>query len=80
MSGHEQLDSTDDPGAPDRVFEVDLNGEPQARVFAPKQKRNWVLWKLSQYVVALNEHGDVTVRQWINGEWRKADDWRNLAH
>jgi len=62
------------------VFEIDVDEKPQARVFGEEGKRNWVLWKLSQYVIALEDKGAVTVRQLINGEWKDANDWRNLAH
>ena len=66
--------------APHWVFEVDVDEEPRVRLFGTKEKRNWVLWKLSQYAIALDDEGAVTVRQWINGEWRPRDDWRSLTH
>ena len=62
------------------IFDVYVGEEPKARVFAPKEKRNWVLWKLSQYAIALEREGIVAVKRYINGEWRDANDWRQLAH
>lgn len=80
VSGYEDLTEEQQTTAPHWVFEVDVDEEPRARLFGPKEKRNWILWKLSQYCVALEDEGAVTVRRWINGEWREANDWRNLAH
>lgn len=62
------------------LFEVAVNKEPRARVFGPQEKRNWVFWKLSQYAIALEDEGIVSVRRYTNGEWRDCNDWRNLAH
>lgn len=61
-------------------FLVVVADEPRAQIFGPRVKRNWVMWKLSQYVVALEREGPVSVRRLINGEWRNCDDWRKLAH
>lgn len=62
------------------LFEIKLNNEPRARVFGPKAKHNWVMWRLSKYVIELTDQGDVSVVRYTNGEWREADDWRKLAH
>lgn len=67
-------------GAPHWVFEVWVGGEAKARVFGPADKRNWVFWKLSQYAIAFEDEGIVSVKQFTNGEWRDRNDWRNLAH
>lgn len=61
-------------------FLVVVEDVPRAQIFGPREKRNWVMWKLSQYVVALEREGPVSVRRLINGEWRDCDDWRKLAH
>ena len=65
---------------PHWLFEVRLNDEPRARVFGPREKHNWVMWRLSKYVIESLNHGTVTVKRYTNGEWRDADDWRKLAH
>lgn len=65
---------------PEFQFLVVVGNEARAQIFGPREKRNWVMWKLSQYVVALEREGPVSVRRLINGEWRDCDDWRKLAH
>lgn len=65
---------------PEWLFHILVDGKPRAQVFAPKEKRNWVMWKLSQYVLGLVDEGTVTVKRLINGEWRDCNDWRNLTH
>lgn len=65
---------------PEFLFEVLVDDEPRGRIFGPQEKRNWVLWKLSQYVLALESEGVVTVRRYINGEWSLSDGWRKLAN
>lgn len=70
----------DEKAMPKWLFHVCVNGVPRARVFGPDGKRNWVFWKLSQYVVALLEEGSVSVKRCINGKWRDCDDWRQLTH
>lgn len=61
-------------------FLVLVDGKPRDQVFGPRDKRNWVLWKLSQIVVALLGVPNVEVKQMINGQWSPCDDWRKLAH
>lgn len=65
---------------PDFLFEIWVGKAAKARVFGDREKRNWVFWKLSQYVIALSEQGTVSVKRYINGAWENADDWRKLAH
>lgn len=65
---------------PHWVFQICVEGEPTAQVYGAREKRNWVMWKISQYVVGLAEHGDVSVRQLINGEWHERNNWHNLGH
>ena len=65
---------------PDFIFEVWVGNAPRARVFGDYIKRNWVLWKLSEYAIALEDAGIVSVKRYINGKWENADGWRNLAH
>ncbi|ARB06151.1 hypothetical protein FDH38_gp097 [Dinoroseobacter phage vB_DshS-R5C] len=62
------------------IFRVFVDDEPKAQVFGPQDKRNWVLWKLSQYAIAFEDEGIVSVKRFNNGKWENADDWRNLAH
>ena len=62
------------------LFHVYVNGEPTAQVYGPEEKRNWVLWKLSQYVLGLSERGVVSVKRLINGEWNDCDNWRQLGN
>ena len=65
---------------PEFIFEVDVDGEPRARVFRSTSKREFVFWNLSRYVLALEAQGDVSVRRFTNGKWSEADDWRQLTH
>ncbi len=65
---------------PHWLFEVAVGKIPKGRIFGPKGKRNWVLWRLSKYVLEYEEEGVVSVKRHNNGKWEKADDWRNLAH
>lgn len=65
---------------PEFQFLVCVGEEPRSQVFGPADKRNWVLWKLSEYVLALSSEGAVSVKRMINGEWSPCDDWRKLAH
>lgn len=64
---------------PEFLFEVLVDDEPRGRIFGPQEKRNWVLWKLSQYVLALESEGVVTVRRYISAKWEPADNWRALG-
>jgi len=64
---------------PEFLFEVLVDDEPRGRIFGPQEKRNWVLWKLSQYVLALESEGVVAVRRYTNGKWESADNWRALG-
>ena len=64
---------------PEFLFEVLVDDEPRGRIFGPQEKRNWVLWKLSQYVLALESEGVVTVRRYTNAKWEPADNWRALG-
>jgi hypothetical protein len=66
--------------APHWLFEISVDNQPRGRVFGPKDKRNWVLWRLSKYAIEFEAEGIVSVRRYINGKWEKADDWRNLSH
>tara|TARA_R110000787_G_scaffold631_9_gene2358 strand:- start:53 stop:256 length:204 start_codon:yes stop_codon:yes gene_type:complete len=61
------------------LFEVVVDGEPVGRIYGPKDKRNWVLWRLSKYALDGEEEGIVSVKRYNNG-WEKADGWRELAH
>ena len=65
---------------PHWLFEVLVNKVPRGRIFGPKDKRNWVLWRLSKYALEFESEGIVSVRRHNNGKWEIADDWRNLAH
>lgn len=65
---------------PEFQFLIVVGNEAKAQVFGPREKRNWVMWKLSQYVIALMREGPVSVKRLINGEWKDCDDWRKLAH
>ena len=65
---------------PHWLFEIMIGKIPQGCVYGPKCKRNWVLWRLSKYVLEFENVGAVSVRRHTNGKWEKADDWRNLAH
>lgn len=56
------------------VFLVVVDSKPQARVFGPSCKRNWVFWKLSEYVVAFADEGVIEVKRLINGTWEPCDD------
>jgi len=67
-------------GGIDWIFDVFLDGEPRARVFGPAFKRNWVMWRLSKYCIALGTQGLVSVKRWNNGKWEIADDWRQFAN
>lgn len=80
MDPEEYVEVGEEQEPPYWLFEVALNDEPRARVFGPKDKRNWVLWRLSKYVVALSNTGVVSVRRFINGKWVAADDWRTLGN
>lgn len=80
MTGHVDLTEEESASAPHWVFEVDVDDEPRARVFGPKEKRNWTFFKLSQYVIALEDEGVLTVRRWVNDQWEQCNDWRNLAN
>lgn len=62
------------------LFEVLVNKVPRGRIFGPKDKRNWVLWRLSKYALEFEAEGIVSVRRHTNGKWETADDWRELAH
>lgn len=64
---------------PEFLFEVLVDDEPRGRIFGPQEKRNWVLWKLSQYVLALESEGVVAVRRYTNGKWESAGNWRALG-
>lgn len=61
-------------------FRVVVAGQPAAEIFGEGSLRNWVLWKLSEYVLAFKGRGTVTVDQRINGAWENCNDWRKLAH
>ncbi|UXO93779.1 hypothetical protein Pan1_64 [Pseudanabaena phage Pan1] len=76
----DDFDETTLDETPHFLFEVSVGDEPRARVFGPQEKRNWVFWKLSQYAIALEDEGIVSVKRYTNGEWRPCNDWRNLAH
>lgn len=65
---------------PEFVFGLWVDGEDRARVFAENDKRNWVLWKLSEYVLAMSDEGVVEVRRFINGKWEHNYDWYVLSH
>lgn len=78
------VDSNDDPETwvdpPEFVFRLFVGDNPRAQVFGPSDKRNWVLWKVSQYAIELAAEGVVSVKRYNNGKWENADGWRNLAH
>lgn len=38
---------------PEFIFRVFVGDDARAQVFGPKDKRNWVLWQLSKYAIAL---------------------------
>lgn len=65
---------------PHWLFEVFVDNEPRARVFGPQEKRNWVLWRLSKYCIALEQTGVVLVRRYSDGAWSEANNWRNLGN
>ena len=65
---------------PHFLFELSVNNEVRGRVFGPKDKRNWVLWRVSRYAIAFEDEGIVAVKRYINSKWERADGWRNLAH
>lgn len=65
---------------PEFIFRVFVGDDARSQVFGPKDKRNWVLWQLSKYAIALESEGIVSVKRFINGKWENADGWRNLAH
>ena len=65
---------------PHWLFEVAVDDVPRGRIFGPKDKRNWVLWRLSKYAIEYEAEGIVSVKRYTNGKWEKADDWRHLAH
>lgn len=73
-------DPTNWDDRPEFIFRVSVDDQPRGQVFGPQSKRNWVMFKLSKYVIALAEEGTVTVTRYINGKWEPANDWRNLAH
>lgn len=86
MKGEQEVDD-EGPGIdpmlanpPEHLFEVLVGDVPQARIFGEREKRNWVFWKLSEYVLALSGRGNVSVRRYINGKWENNYDWRNAAH
>lgn len=62
------------------IFDVYVDNVPRTRVFGPSFKRNWVMWRLSKYVLALQAQDVVSVKRWINGKWEDANDWRQLSH
>lgn len=64
---------------PHWLFEISTDDKPRARVFGPQEKRNWVLWRLSKYAIALESQGIVSVKRYNNGNWEDANDWRNLG-
>jgi len=72
------LNTTEDPVFFE--FMIGSQGTPQGRVFGPKEKRNWVMWKLSDYTLEAENRGIVSVARYINGKWEPADDWRNLSN
>lgn len=82
MTDNDELSHLDEviPNPPHWLFDVVCDNEVKARVYAPKEKRNWTLWRLSKYVLEFESQGVITVRRYINGKWENADEWRNLSH
>lgn len=58
---------------PNFIFEVWAGSTLHALVFGDFSK-------LSQYAIALEDTGIVSVKRYINGTWENADDWRSLAY
>jgi hypothetical protein len=64
----------------DLVFRVCVDGEPQAKVYGPFEKRSWVFWKLSDYIAAFSDQGVLQVQRLTEGKWINNDDWHKLTH
>jgi len=61
-------------------FRVVARGQPRAEIWGEEDKRNWVFWKLSEYALAFEDVGVVTVERRNNGKWETCNGWRELAH
>lgn len=61
-------------------FIIEVDDAPAAQVYGPKSTRNLVLWRVSSYVNALSDRGDITVQRISNGEQHAEENWRQLAH
>lgn len=61
-------------------FRVIARGQPQAEIRGTVDKRTWVLAKVSEYVLAFEDRGVVTVERLINGKWEACNGWRKLAN
>ena len=65
---------------PEFVFEVMVDGVAHARLFGEAPRRNWILWRVSRYVLDLIDDHAVDVNRYRNGKWENCDDWRKLGN
>ena len=61
-------------------FRVVLNGQPKVEVWGDRYMREVVFDNLSDYAIAFERAGVVSVQRHINGEWEACNGWRELAH